>query len=95
MEIDYSWWGWVDVSHDMMPRVCQPDPRQSVYYALGYGGNGVSYSQQAGRLAEQIAGRAHGRRCRSSRRRCLPFAPFRRLGQRMLYLSYFRNDEKP
>ena len=58
MEIDYSWWGWVDVSHDMMPRVCQPDPRQSVYYALGYGGNGVSYSQQAGRrLAEQIAGK--------------------------------------
>ena len=47
VEIDYSWWGWVDVSHDMMPRVCQPDPRQSVYYALGYGGNGVSYSQQA------------------------------------------------
>jgi hypothetical protein len=47
--IDYSWWGWVDVSHDMMPRVFQPDPKQSVYYALGYGGNGVSYSQQAGR----------------------------------------------
>ena len=43
--IDYSWWGWVDVSHDMMPRVYQPDPMQTVYYALGYGGNGVSYSQ--------------------------------------------------
>ena len=26
IEIDYSWWGWVDVSHDMMPRVFQPDP---------------------------------------------------------------------
>ena len=96
VEIDYSWWGWVDVSHDMMPRVCQPDPRQSVYYALGYGGNGVSYSQQAGRrLAEQIAGRAHGRRCRSSRRRCLAVRAVPAPRQRMLYLSYFRNDEKP
>jgi glycine/D-amino acid oxidase-like deaminating enzyme len=58
IQIDYSWWGWVDVSHDMMPRVCQPDPKQSVFYALGYGGNGVSYSQQAGRrLAERIAGK--------------------------------------
>ena len=26
IEIDYSWWGWVDVSHDMMPRIHQPDP---------------------------------------------------------------------
>jgi hypothetical protein len=26
IEIDYSWWGWVDVSHDMMPRIFQPDP---------------------------------------------------------------------
>jgi len=24
-----------------------------------------------------------------------PFAPFRRIGQRMLYLQYFRRDEKP
>lgn len=98
VDIDFSWWGWVDVSHDMMPRICQPDPKQAVYYALGYGGNGVSYSQQAGRrLAEHIAGkRAH---------LTLPiftsplpghlFAPFRRIGQRMLYAQYFRRDERP
>jgi taurine dehydrogenase large subunit len=96
--IDYSWWGWVDVSHDMMPRVFQPDPRETVYYALGYGGNGVSYSAQAGRrLAERIAGK--------SDRQDLPifksplpghlFAPFRRIGQRMLYHWYFMRDEKP
>ena len=24
--IDHSWWGWVDVSHDMMPRIARPDP---------------------------------------------------------------------
>lgn len=98
IEIEYSWWGWVDVSHDMMPRVFQPDPRESVYYALGYGGNGVSYSAQAGRrLAEQIAGKGA--------RQTLPiftsplpghlFAPFRRLGQRMLYHLYYWRDEQP
>ena len=27
IDLDYSWWGWVDVSHDMMPRIFQPDPR--------------------------------------------------------------------
>ena len=58
IEIDYSWWGWVDVSHDMMPRIVQPDPAQTLFYALGYGGNGVSYSAQAGRrMAEMIAGK--------------------------------------
>jgi glycine/D-amino acid oxidase-like deaminating enzyme len=57
IDIDYSWWGWVDVSHDMMPRIVQPDPKQTLFYALGYGGNGVMYSAQAGRrMAEQIAG---------------------------------------
>ncbi|MGI4983043.1 MAG: NAD(P)/FAD-dependent oxidoreductase, partial [Janthinobacterium lividum] len=49
IDVDFSWWGWVDVSHDMMPRIVQPDPRQSVYYAVGYGGNGVAFSAHAGR----------------------------------------------
>ena len=58
IRIDYSWWGWVDVSHDMMPRVAQPDPQQSIFYAVGYGGNGVSFSAHAGRrMAERVAGK--------------------------------------
>jgi taurine dehydrogenase large subunit len=96
IDIDYSWWGWVDVSHDMMPRVFQPDSDQSVFYALGYGGNGVMYSAQAGRrLAQRIAGKGE--------HLDLPifasplpghvFAPFRRLGQRMLYGWYYLRDE--
>ncbi|MGA7781889.1 MAG: FAD-binding oxidoreductase [Paraburkholderia sp.] len=96
--IDYSWWGWVDVSHDMMPRVFQPDPRESVYYALGFGGNGVSYSAQAGRrLAERIAGKGAQQSLPifTSPLPGHPFAPFRRLGQRMLYHWYFLRDEKP
>jgi len=94
--IEHSWWGWVDVSHDMMPRICQPQPRQQVFYALGYGGNGVSYSAQAGRrLAQRIAGHALAP---------LPIfdselpghalAPLRRLGQRMLYRWYYLRDER-
>ncbi len=107
IQIDYSWWGWVDVSHDMMPRVTQPDPKETVFYALGYGGNGVSFSAHAGRrMAERIAGK------RSSVFE-LPiynspltypnvfnmvesraFAPFRRFGQRFLYHWYHQRDER-
>lgn len=96
IDIDYSWWGWVDVSHDMMPRVFQPDPSQQVFYALGYGGNGVMYAAQAGRrMAERIAGK--------DPKLDLPIftsalpghalAPFRRLGQRFLYRWYYLRDE--
>lgn len=97
IELDYSWWGWVDVSHDMMPRVFQPDPQQRVFYAMGYGGNGVMYSAQAGRrLAQMIAGKGAGLD--------LPIftsplpsygvlTPFRRIGQRLMYGWYYLNDE--
>ena len=109
IHIDYSWWGWVDVSHDMMPRIAQPDPAQSVWYAVGYGGNGVSFSTWAGkRLAERVAGKDAGQEVfklpiYDSR---LPFpnvlglvespafAPFRRFGQRFLYKWYWLRDEK-
>lgn len=105
IELEYSWWGWVDVSHDMMPRIHQPDPKESIFYALGYGGNGVMYSAQAGRrLAQWIGG--------DGKELDLPifnsklpfpnvrekvesqaFAPFRRLGQRILYRWYYLKDE--
>jgi glycine/D-amino acid oxidase-like deaminating enzyme len=107
--IEHSWWGWVDMSHDMMPRITRPDPAQSIWYSLGYGGNGVSFSTQAGRrLAERVAGKDTGREVFE-----LPiynselpfpnvmelieaeaFAPFRRLGQRLLYKWYWLRDEK-
>lgn len=97
IEIDYSWWGWVDVSHDMMPRIFQPDPARTIYYALGYGGNGVMYSAQAGRrMAQLVAGKRQGLD--------LPIfssplpshgmlTPFRRLGQRAMYRWYYLKDE--
>ena len=97
VDLDYSWWGWVDVSHDMMPRVFQPDADRTVYYAMGYGGNGVMYSAQAGkRLAQIVAGKkievdlpifnsalpSHG-----------ILTPFRRIGQRVMYPYYYLRDE--
>lgn len=107
IEIDYSWWGWVDVAHDAMPRVFQPDASEAVYYALGYGGNGVSFSQHAGRrMADRIAGRhrvefdlpiynsplEYPNVFNLIRARA--FAPFRRIGQRGLYHWYHLRDER-
>jgi glycine/D-amino acid oxidase-like deaminating enzyme len=105
--IDYSWWGWVDVSHDMMPRIAQPDAKEAVFYALGYGGNGVSFSAHAGRrMAQRIAGKAdpafelpiYGSALEYPNvmnvARSRAFAPFRRLGQQMLYRWYYLQDEK-
>ncbi len=97
IDLDYSWWGWVDVSHDMMPRIFQPDPNEKVFYALGYGGNGVMYSAQAGRrMAQLVVGKGAGLD--------LPIftsplpshgvlTPFRRIGQRAAYVWYYFNDE--
>jgi len=106
IQIDYSWWGWVDVSHDMMPRIVQPDPAHAIYYALGYGGNGVMYSAQAGkRLAALIAGKEALLPQLPIFRSPLPFpnvremvesqmfAPFRRMGQRFLYHWYHLKDD--
>jgi glycine/D-amino acid oxidase-like deaminating enzyme len=109
IEIDYSWWGWVDVSHDMMPRITQPDPKQKVWYALGYGGNGVSFSTWAGkRLAELVAGSKTNAEVFKlpiynsplefpnlfGKVRSEALAPFRRLGQSFLYKWYWLKDEK-
>jgi glycine/D-amino acid oxidase-like deaminating enzyme len=95
--IAYSWWGWVDVSHDMMPRITQPDPNEQVFYAFGYGGNGVSFSAYAGkRLAERVVGKDGGHWDLPIYNSPLPghlFAPFRRLGQAMLYKYYYLRDE--
>jgi len=105
ISLEYSWWGWVDVSHDMMPRIHQPDPKETVFYALGYGGNGVMYSAQAGRrLAQWIAGDGNQLELPIFTSK-LPFpniremvesqafAPFRRFGQRFLYRWYYLKDE--
>jgi taurine dehydrogenase large subunit len=96
--LDYSWWGWVDVSHDMMPRIHQPDPDARVFYAMGYGGNGVMYSAQAGRrMAQLVAGVKYKAFDLPIFTSPLPshglLTPFRRMGQRMAYHWYYLRDE--
>jgi hypothetical protein len=93
----------------MMPRIVRPDPDRAVWYALGYGGNGVSFSTWAGkRLAERIAGKDVGNPAFSLPIYATPLeypnlfgviksallAPFRRLGQHILYKWYWLRDEK-
>ncbi|WP_134682330.1 NAD(P)/FAD-dependent oxidoreductase [Paracoccus ravus] len=97
IELDYSWWGWVDVSHDMMPRITGLPDLPGAFYALGYGGNGVMYSAMAGRrMAQLVAGESLPD---------LPIfnselphegwkTPFRRLGQWGLYHLYHYRDER-
>lgn len=107
--IEHSWWGWVDVSHDMMPRIVRPDPAQSIWYAVGYGGNGVSFSTWAGkRLAQRVVGKDLAQDVFKlpiydspleypnvlELVRSQAFAPFRRIGQRALYKWYWLRDEK-
>lgn len=49
--------GWVAVSIDDLPRVCQAEP--DLFYAAGYCGSGLSFSTQAGkRLAQLCMGQA-------------------------------------
>jgi glycine/D-amino acid oxidase-like deaminating enzyme len=106
IKIDYSWWGWVDVSHDMMPRVSETDTSEGIFYALGYGGNGVMYSAQAGRrVAALVAGKMlasdlpifNSQLPYPKLFNCIEskfFSPYRRLGQSFLYKWYSFNDER-
>ena len=109
IQVDYSWWGWVDVTYDMMPRITRPDPALTVRHALGHGGNGVSFSPWAGkRLAERVAGIYAGRKAFKLPSHNSPleypnlfgtlhlplWAPFRRIGQRMLHKWYWLRNEK-
>ncbi|MDS9469053.1 FAD-binding oxidoreductase [Paracoccus sp. MBLB3053] len=97
IELDYSWWGWVDVSHDMMPRITGLPDLPGAFYAMGYGGNGVMYSAMAGRrMAQLVAGESlPGLPIFNSE---LPHegwrTPFRRLGQWGLYHLYHYRDER-
>ena len=93
----------------MMPRIVQPDPSQTIWHSIGYGGNGVSFSTWAGkRLAQRAVGADKDKEVFQlpiynspleypnilGKIRSEFFAPFRRLGQRALYKWYWLRDEK-
>lgn len=92
IEIPYFWHGWMDISHDMIPRIVQPDPKQQIFYSQGYSGNGVSFSAYASSmLARLIAGKPIKDKNLPIFSSPLPrhfLQPFRRSGQRLLYTYY-------
>ncbi|WP_240224136.1 NAD(P)/FAD-dependent oxidoreductase [Rheinheimera hassiensis] len=85
LRCDYHWSGWVAVSYDDLPRVCEAEP--GLFYAAGYCGSGVSFSTLAGvRLAEQASGVAvPPLPIYQSRLAPFPLPAFRRLGQQGYY----------
>ncbi len=83
IRFDYSWSGWISISLDDMPHICQADEHGDVFYSMGYCGNGVSFSVQAGkRLAQRVAGvEIPNLPFYSKQLPKFPFANFRRVGQ--------------
>jgi len=80
---DYSWSGWISISLDDLPHICQADEKGNVFYSAGYCGNGVSFSVQAGkRLAEKVAGvELPDIPFYNKQLPVFPLAKFRRVGQ--------------
>lgn len=94
--VDYDWAGWVCVTWDQMPHVHHAADDPNILYALGYQGSGVAFSLHAGRL---LADRAAGKPLPEippafSALPRFPFAAFRRLGQRGMFLWYRFKDER-
>ena len=82
VKYDYAWSGWLCMSLDDMPHIYQNE-QQTIFYAMGYCGSGVSFSVQAGkRLADKVAGVAvPNLPIYQTPLTTFPFAPLRRVGQ--------------
>ncbi len=83
INVDYSWSGWISISLDDLPHICQADEQRNVFYSMGYCGNGVSFAVQAGkRLAQRVAGvEVPNLPFYSKQLPKFPFAKLRRVGQ--------------
>lgn len=94
--VDYEWAGWVCVTWDQMPHVHHAEDDPTVLYGLGYQGSGVAFGLHAGRLlADRAAGKpVPGLPPAFSALPRFPFAAFRRLGQRGMFLWYRLKDER-
>ena len=99
IKLEYFWDGWMDISHDMMPRIVQPDKKQQFYYAQGYSGNGVSFSAYAAKkLAQLVAGKPIKESDLPIFTTPLPshiLRPFRRIGQRLMFRYFNMLDKLP
>ncbi|MBZ9610985.1 FAD-binding oxidoreductase [Rheinheimera sp. MA13] len=85
LRCDYHWSGWVAVSYDDLPRVCEAE--SGLFYAGGYCGSGLSFSTLAGvRLAELTMGLAlPDLPIYQGTLAPFPLPAFRRLGQQGYY----------
>lgn len=86
LRCEYHWSGWVAVSYDDLPRVCEAEP--GLFYAAGYCGSGLSFSTLAGvRLAELTMGiKVPSLPTYQNSLVPFPLPAFRRLGQ----LGYYQ-----
>lgn len=92
---DYYWGGWVALTLDSMPRIHSPSSDPSVSYAMGYNGSGTSAAVYAGRtLAEHLGEGKSILPVLDSPLPKVPFAPFRRLGQRAAFALYRYKDSR-
>lgn len=92
---DYYWGGWVALTLDSMPRVHSPAEDRTVSYAIGYNGSGVAASVYGGRvLAEHLGGNKPIFPVLDTPIPKVPFAPFRRLGQRAAFVMYRYKDAR-
>jgi len=85
LRYDYHWNGWVAVSFDDLPRVCEAE--SDLFYAAGYCGSGLSFSTQAGvRLAQLAMGQVlPPLPIYQGALSAFPLPAFRRLGQQAYY----------
>lgn len=88
IQLSHFWSGWVSVSLDDYPRINQLEQDNSVFYAMGYCGSGVSFATRAGhRLAQMVTGSEPMPALPyfQSQLTKFPFSPFRRVGLSAFY----------
>jgi len=83
LTIDYNWIGWISVAFDQMPHIHKT--ADNIFYSTGYCGSGVSFSAYAGKILANLIQEQQVTSPLISELPSLPFAQFRRTGQRFFY----------
>ncbi len=93
--LDYFWSGWVCLTMDSMPHLSHAADDPTLHYALGYNGTGIAPGLHCGKLlAERIGGDGTVPAILDSPLPRVPFAAFRRLGQRGVFAWHRLRDER-
>lgn len=87
---DYAWSGWVNVTWDQLPHIIRLPGLPQTIVAMGYNGTGVSYGLLAGKRAAAMAAGGGDAAADippmvNTMLPRFPLAPFRRLGQRLIF----------